>query len=234
MSITEAARPWMEQSYPFPGLTMHPLDHSTDNGVLFLATLVALTPAEERAEWNIPAVRVLEACAVRPGLLARYPGDQSKNSVDNLWGALVLTSLVPALIGYRDDIISYGRAHNLSWSVEQPGEFVLSDWYGRFPGFGAMLDMLDGIPLDFVSQLVVAGSIIYSALTPRADTSNKCLQYLLNPILLGKHIVVDLAIQVWAVIMNAKYSRGLRDLYAIYFGEDHLFTQFAPSTPFRF
>lgn len=231
VSITLDAAPWLEKAYPFPGLTISPADHSTDNGILFLATLIALTPAEERSYWRLPTYRCLVACEIQPGLFMRYPGSFERSSVDNLVGAMVASKLTEQQ--FHKEIVYYGRKNDWCFDVEKPGLFEAYDWYGRFPGMIQMLLLAVDEPIDLVSQITVAGAIIVSALSAHDNTSDKCLQYLLNQVIYGKHFIVDMAIQVWCLLMNKKYPGGLHELYSIYFGADHFFSTHAPTTPFR-
>lgn len=220
MSLAEEIKPWIHKETGMITAS----DGGIDNLALGTAHLIALlTEGAEKAEWRFKAWKFLssESVSVRPGLYRRYPGATGNNSVDNLVAAAFSCS------GQAFFICLRGTQMHWCFDVENPDKFSFKYWYARFIGFPPFIKIAAGEKIGLISQLLWSIACIYSALTPKQNTSDKLLQYLMNRTVGGRYWLCDRAIGAWGRLMARKYS-SLKEVYAVYYGDSHPFAKHAP------
>lgn len=202
---------------------IHAADGGRDNLILNTATLISLLSADESKQaWaRDAAIDFLISSEVQPGLYKREPTHTGSNSVDNLIAAACVSQLIAW------DIAEHGRKHRWCFNVERPGTFELKHWYGRFLGVPAFV-RLRARDRALFDPLLFSIACVLSTFSKRENTSDKCLQRLMNEAIKGEHWLCDLAIRVWNKLMQRKYPGGLAELYGVYFGPLHPFARHAP------
>lgn len=234
-ALHEAIGPYLEKKWPFVGLTPNPSDHSTDNAILFSGTYAVLmwqpvaSYQDRWAEIRSWFLKLEVQLRVRfdGAVYDRYPMDSSSlNSHDNLIG------LMAALYFYcplkNIDIWRWGEKHWGSWNNQDPDKWTFASWLARIPGVWAFVKAAAGRPMNILDQLVWAAACVWSCFSKKEDTSGKCLQYLQNQVVWGKHKICDWAIIHWREQMLSMYPGGMKEVYAIYFGKEHPFAQSGP------
>lgn len=220
----DAMREFREHQFGVVSCNRNPTDHSTDNGLLFSATYICLIDQPElEKEWFD---KLLKACQVAPGLFNRYPGDDGKDSWDDLIGVAAASHLLG--LPYDLDILSWGESHKWSWNNQNPLIWTGETFLGRFPAFIAFLQGSAGKAISPADQFLFSAACIASPFG--TDTSGKCLMYLMTRTIYGRHFMTDLAIDIWRILMKRKYPGGMRDVYRVYFTDPmHPFHRFGPT-----
>ena len=213
---------WREPTWKIVSNQKNPTDKSSDNGQLFTAEyIVNCAHASDQVSMF---QSFMTACQIKPGLYSKYPGDTDLNSWDNYTG--IVAASVKLGLTLHKDVYAYGQANEWTWnntSAPTPSAIL-----GRYPAFVPFLEMANGVTPSLSDQILFAASCIASACTAKSNTSGKCLQYLMNKSVFGKHRVVDVSIFLWSIIMQARYG-SLKGLYAVYFGPSHPFSIYAPT-----
>jgi hypothetical protein len=202
-----------------------PKDHSCDNALLFSATYICLLddPLSDKNTF----LEFATACQVEPGLYNRYPGDNEPEAWDDFIGVVAASIVLKRNL--HQEILAWGQDHNWTWCNSNPKSETLSSFLGRYPAFPCFLQMASGITPSPADELLFIAACESSALTPVGNESGKCLQYLMNRMVLGKRPEVDLSIWLWKQMMKSKYPGGMKEVYANYFGPLHPFSQFGPT-----
>lgn len=214
-NLDETIKPFLD---PATGLIMSK-DGGKDNEVLNCATLDMLDgclPHDLEYALN----RFVNQTAVKVGLYFRYPG-ANDNSVDN-YIALAALSRVLAM-----KIFDYGSRNLWCFDPAYPTKFSFSKWYFRFIGFRPFIKARAGLGLNIFDAFLFSLSAVFTALSAYGNTSDKCLQVLMNFHMKESHWLVEFGIWSFNQLMRRKYPKGLAELYGIYFGPDHPFTQAA-------
>lgn len=194
-------------------------DGGRDNLILNTATLIALLG--DGSGWEMKALRFLSSVTVAPGLYKRYPGHTGSNSVDNLIGAACASYLIPSQIRL------WARHSRWCFNVEKPGSWAFRHWYWKFIGIPPFIHMAAGRPIGLFYQLTFALACIFSTFSERGNTSDKCLQFLINRRVEHRYPLVNWSIRIWRNRMAKKYPGGMAEVYSIYFGPEHPFTRYA-------
>lgn len=191
-------------------------DGGKDNEILNMATLEHVQGFLTEDQ-SLAVHTYLKNSEVQDGLFARSPGAQD-NSVDNLI-AIAYLSPVDAI-----DMYHYGRNNWWVFNVAKPGKLKLQFFFGRFVGFIPFLSAAAFGYMSTFEALLYAVSTIFTSFSEHGNTSDKCLQVLMNERVLGKHWLSDWGIRVFNKLMMEKYPGGLHELYTVYFGANHPFT----------
>lgn len=138
-------------------------------------------------------------------------------SVDNIVG------FICADVGFG--IYQYGKQTFWSYDCSAPYRFSLRYCVARFPGFVSFIKLSAGKEISLFGRVAIFLSAIFNTFSSRDNTSDKCLQYLLNKLLTQNSWTV----RCWKYLMMRKYPGGLKELYLVYFGKDHPFTKYAPT-----
>lgn len=221
---------YREMNTGLVGLTPYPKDHSTDNGLLFSATYIALLSPEERNTERSWFYEIVYKCMPLCGLLDRYPGAKEFNSHDDYTGVAVASKLLS--LPLASWIYEYGKANKDSWDSQAPGKWTVRGYFIRIPDFLPTIKAAAGVELTLWDQFMFSVGLIASMGQMREETSGRCLIYLKCLVVEGKGKASDLAIRLWRWHMGYLYPQGLRELYGIYFGDHHPLTKNAP-THFR-
>jgi hypothetical protein len=223
---------YLEPTYKMVGLNANPPDHSTDNGLLFTATMLVLLGQGGRDTLAEQFMDLTIRCEVRPGLPARYPADTGLNRQDDLYGICAASALFSGAHrgALAQRVLAWGEQHNYCWNVPNPTEWTLDGWVGRFPGAIAFMRACAGRALTLTEQLSICVALLGVFKEKREETSGKCLMYLWSRALWGKHLLVDAVIILWRWRMKRLFPGGLRELYSIYFQDpNHPFRLHAPT-----
>jgi hypothetical protein len=221
----DAIFPFLEPTWGCVGLKPNPPDHSTDNALLYSATYLVLSGDLQYENAFIDFVR---ACEVQPGIYHRYPGDPGDNAHDDLTGIAVAAKLFG--LPFARDIHSYGARHGWCWNVQSPGQFDRRYFWPRIFDFEPTIKAAAGAKITFFDQVLYALALTWNTREAKEETSGKCLIYLKNKVMDGQGWLSNWAIRYWRRKMLELYPGGIRDVYAIYFGPDHPFAKFAPSS----
>lgn len=214
--LIDDMKPWLD---PETGLYQAP-DHGRDNLIVHTAALMAQLPSDLHLYMSAKVFHVFVAdnMTVQRGLYRRYPGALLENSVDNL------IALACANDYFAMQILQRGREYHWCFDVAYPLGMSFKYWYGRFIGFPPFIAMAAGKKIGIISQLLFSVACIYSAFSKYDNTSDKCLQYLMNKRVYGKYRLVDWSIRVWRKLMLRKYKAGLWELYFRYYGPGYPLT----------
>lgn len=228
MSLLEAIKPYREPEYGLVGLVPNPPKHSTDNALLFHATLISLlTPEEREIEKPVFEAAVL-ACEFVPGRYGRYPGDTENDAWDNLVGIAYASYVLD--LPFAADIYQYGHTTGWVWNNADPGKWTGASYLGRYPTFIPFLKTAAKAGgLNPFAQMMVSGGYLSNWFEEKAATSGRLLLRLQAECLCHHGPISDAGIHVWKKRMKQLYPGGYRELMGIYFGQDHPFTQYAPS-----
>jgi hypothetical protein len=207
---------------PATGMVRAP-DKGLDNLILNSATLFTLlVDHEEKLSWQSQCQEFLRKCQLELGCFARSPGHAGPNSVDNLIAAMVVGAPMQ-----RFDI--YQRGVRCFWYYRSTELFNFADWYGRFLGFPTSMRRMLGRQLKWGDKLRWKLSAWWTIRTPREQTSDKCLLVLM----IRREAEIwgwNDKLILWALArLEQAYPLGLRELYGIYFGKAHPFTDAAPA-----
>lgn len=199
-------------------------DGGRDNLIVNSATLwTLLTDPHESVDWQYECLQFLYKNQIFPGIFSRYLGHNGPNSVDNLIGAMVVGTNV---------MIHDGRSHgeNHFWYYGSCGYPRIGDWYVRFAGFPQWMRAIDKTPLTGWQRDALGVAFWMTSLSDYSNTSDKCLSVLQAIKLGGSLGPYKDVLEPWRLRMMRKYPGGRAELYAIYFGKDHPFAKYAPTT----
>lgn len=121
------------------------------------------------------------------------------------------------------EIWDYGSKNSWCFNTAYPDDFSLKYWYGRFIGFVPHVKACAEIKLTLIDKVLWSIACIFSALSPYGNTSDKCLQFIMNHSMQGRSKLCDWTISQWRWLMQKKYPSGMAEVYSIYFGKDHPF-----------
>lgn len=213
--LTEAIEPFID---PATGLIASK-DGGKDNEVLNLATFERLR-GELTTDFEIALITFMNKTRVKDGLWFRYPGS-TDNSVDNYIAYAYLSPM------FALQTLKYGNKNFWCFNPAAPDSFTLRTWYGRFIGFKPFIKARIYERLNILDAFLFGVSAVFTAMSEYGNTTDKCLQVLMNRHVWDCHWLSNLFIRAFDKLMNRKYPRGLPQLYSIYFGPEHPFTQAA-------
>lgn len=200
-------------------------DGGRDNLVLFTVTAMIIPRLMSDAEgWDLAGKinSFLDLTEIKIGLFERLPGARD-NSVDNLVATAAFSDQ-RAL-----EIWTYGSQNDWCFNPAEPGVFNFKYWYWpRFIGILPHIKACAGKPLNIVDTVLWSVACIFSALSARDNTSDKCLQFIMNHSMEGRSKLCDWTISQWRWLMQKKYPSGMAEVYAIYFGPKHPFAVNGP------
>jgi hypothetical protein len=195
-------------------------DGGRDNETLDTATFKFLQK-ELSPAMNQAIDQFLNVTRVSLGVWRRYP-NASDNSVDNYVGIAYLSS------GYAKTIQLRGENSFWCFNISNPNKFALRFWFGRFLGFAPFIRASATGKMGLIDAFFYAITCFLTSLSAPENTSDKCLQILMNDRVKGLHWLSDLGIKAFNSVMRRKYPRGVQSVYSIYFGPNHPFTLAAP------
>ncbi len=221
----EAIRYYLEHEYSVVGLFPNPINHSTDNALLFTATYLVHNP--EDLEMKEKYFHFVDKCQVpnNPGLYYRYPNFVDLNAFDDQTGICLMSHMYNT--HHADDIYMHGYMNNWSWNTENPGVWTRRSFFGRIPSHVAFVKACAKYHISLLDSLYASIAYLYDCFVSRDETNGRCLLYLRQKVLKGKSKVLDLSINLWKYVMMKKYPDGLKGLYTVYFKDHHPITQFA-------
>jgi hypothetical protein len=198
------------------GVQLHPnvSGQDSDNMLLFTATFVLLLqdPAEQ-AQARVNLLKTALACQLQPGEYCRYPGQTTPTSWDDHLGLSVASEVL------AQEIHTYGVQNDWDWGA---------NWLGRIPLFAPTVTASALNRLSYPLSLWAALPFLTDCLQPASSTSGRCLLYLAQRSLVGRHNLLDGVMQRWRTQMGQLYKGGMRDVYSTYFGPAHPFSLYGP------
>ena len=223
MGLYQDIQPYLESEYKMA--TPSTGGGSCDNLILYHYTYYTLlTDFSELAKVKIEMIQYNDLCYYLPGIYTRHPNQlDNQNSVDN-YIAIALSSASASA-----DILEHNKKFYIYDTNSKDGKTGIDSWFGRFIGFSSLLKYLNHKE-NFLDNIALCAAMLFTLRTPKEDTSNKCLQLLINRYLkhTGPGILIGLALKIWDSYMLKQYPNGVAEMYSIYFGKDHPFTLYAP------
>jgi hypothetical protein len=226
MTFREAILDWCEKGTLAVSNQKNPGPRSCDNLLLFTGTYIQLLDTITPNDAYLFS-KFVRSCEVVPGLFNRYPGFHGQESWDDLIGVVAGSHRLG--LQYGSEVLYYGEDHDWNWNNVQPGVINTESMLGRFPQFVAMLRVAGRETPSYAEQILFAACCIRAAFDPPGDTSGRCLQFLMNRVVFGKCMLMDLSIFFWRWKMKRVYPGGMRDVYKIYFGPEHPFAVYGPT-----
>lgn len=215
MNLIDALAPYID---PETGLIASK-DGGKDNETLNVATFEHIH-GELPTGLEVALILFMQKTKVKDGLWLRYLG-ATDNSVDNYIAVACLSPL------FALQILKYGERNLWCFNPAVPDSFVLRCWYGRFLGFKPFIKARVYERMNTLDAFLFGASAVFTAFSEYGNTTDKCLQVLMNQYARNCHWLSDLFISLFERLMYRKYPKGLTELYGIYFGLDHPFTQAA-------
>lgn len=201
------------------------------NAVLYTGTLaliehkLGLDSANKERARDIYAKVVLKE---RPGVIHRALKPTDPETHDDYVGMLTLSALGSGQ--EAREIYAYGKANK--WSYVNVA-YKFTDWFNgqfwRLPGVVQHIKLCAGKAWNWFDVLMFALSVIANAFTAKDDTSGKILtwHYVTMYELMGdKSWLADFAVRFWKHRMLAMYPNAMGDVFAIYFGPEHVFSKY--------
>lgn len=214
MGLREEINEYREPSTKMVSVYKNPSDHSTDNGLLFSATYIAILKESERIYELNWFANIVEACQVKPGLYYRYPGGAYLNAHDDLTGVCIGGYLLG--IHYSRDVLAEGEANDWSWNTDSPGTWTLKTYFNRFIDFVPFVRVCAGKPIGLISQLRICAIYVSNAFKDERDTSGAILLWLRSLVIRGRYPLIDAFLSFWKLALKKQHPNGMRDVFAIY------------------
>lgn len=203
---------------------------SCDNATLFTSEyyiLLALNNELDLSEyWRL----LIALSSMEPGLTVRYPGDNTIDAPDNVYGILA-ASKVLAMPSVAHDFLRYGRQNLGFYNTSNPGHIKNQDgrinWNSflwRQPQLIFMALCASGVykpwkfwywPLALYTSIVILTSCMQS---DRSDSGSRLLAWLLIQATKQDSLLCRLASLVWNKRLLADYGgNGMKQVASMYF-----------------
>lgn len=224
---------------------------TSQNGALFsLEYVICLMKREDvSTEDKAAEIRRLQGVFTslekEYGLVARYPGSDEFNAIDNTIAHLVFDWLYNDLSQSRriegrgalvrcsgiDDtqdeirnkkmyplafILNLGKVKNF-WNINNADKFCFVGWLGRFPGFMGILDLVVKGRTSYFRAFILLVAQMLSCFDGRSNTSGTKLAYIVWELLKARGFVWEFGYNIWKYFFNKKYPGGPGEMYAIYY-----------------
>lgn len=224
MTVKDYQEPTTGMVSPWP----HPQDHSCDNGLLYTALAVlwgrTMTFADyHRLAWN---------CLSPDYLLCRYPGqfgpgkDEQHDDYRAVM-AILSQSSTPTVLAWA--LYQYGKNHWYCYNLEYPGKFDKNYWFGRYPGFIAVVKAGANAPLSLFDQAYFFVSCLGILIEAKNESNGPILQYLsCRAVERRGGAVAHLGIRLWRLLAKRKFPGGMKQVMGLYFPNGHPLTDMAP------
>jgi hypothetical protein len=108
------------------------------------------------------------------------------------------------------------------------GDEDQSVYFSRIIDFFPALQAAAQRSLSVNDRGLFCAALIANFFEHKSATSGKCLIYLKAKMVEGKYPLCDFVISLWRFIQKLRYPGGMKDVYAIYFGESHPFALYGP------
>ena len=231
----------------------------------YLICLLESSVSDEVKKQEIERLRlVFQSCEVEPGMLIRFPGSGEYDSMDNNTAALVFSGIFGerkfaknmdklgktvkcdgldqesdkkwyVLATVVSILTLYGIKPKNYWNCQRPSKFCFKGWFGRSPGFMALLRHVRyGFALPLKLLFILIGQFLTLLRNPK-ETSDKKLAYVTWYYLTKKTPFWErwawkLAYKNWVKRLLKTYPNGMRDVYAIYYTDPkHPLHTYSPS-----
>ena len=100
---------------------------------------------------------------------------------------------------------------------------VLENWYARFPGFVALVKLGAGERLNWFDKLSLSASLL--TFSGESGIQLDWIRVKVYERRDDKSWLVDKAIQYWKNKIRKKYPALMGDVFAVYYGKNHVFTK---------
>lgn len=229
MTLAEAIKEYREPTYGLVSNVKNPGDRSCDNGLLFSATyIVLLDRAPEQYAELVWFIDIIRKCSIENGVYARYPGEKTPTTHDDLTGIVSIGRGTLASLG----LYFYLNMHD--WFYPAEGSQVSdASRYGnllaRIVDFPATVRAAATVKLTTLSKVGFCLGLLWNCFEKKSETSGKCLIYLkARTVEKSGSRICNLTVWIWRRVQAVRYTGGMRDVYAIYFGPEHPFAVYGP------
>lgn len=191
-----------------------------DNYWLF--TAIAMTLAKFKS-WPGAARFYLDS-RIEQGLIRRFPERDSDVSQQELVGAACLDT------AFAIQIEHYGVTHWWCYNAQNPGQFKINYFFGRFIDFVPIIreEAVSFFDLLWLGKILWSIGLVTTTFSDYGDTSEKVYKWLQVEKMRGRHWITSLAIGLWVRLMQRKYPGGPKELFKEYFPAGHPFLTYAP------
>lgn len=202
--------------------------------------------------------RVYDTLEIAPGLTVRLPGSLEGDSMDNLAALLTYSALygnrsfAKRMLAHGADTRATGidlvqdpdrnkRYYPLAyilngfkppryfWNNTQPTKFCIWGWFGRSPGFIALLRYAAGEKMGILGGLSLYIGQFIGCFKDRSDADARKLPYVTWKLLRHKSRFWALSYKLWCYILHMQYTGGMRDVYALYYQDpNHPIRRYSP------
>lgn len=164
----------------------------------------------------------IHACMEGFGIYNRAPDKFDHQAHDDYLGIAVTSKLLNL---YHRLIIANTPYYYFDNTEETP-KVELKNWHGRFPWavytYKVAADQNPGV----FNRLIFCGYLVMDLFRKDlTDTSGRILRWLQIQNAKGESKVVDFFINLWENNLRKKYTGGMGEVMAIYYGADHPFAE---------
>lgn len=140
----------------------HPSDDASDNGQVWTAAYLVCKMRRFPSFFNADTEyvdRILNACQIKPGLIATHPNSTRYQSVDNLVGIFTMSLL--GQTRHAREVLNYLDDHWWWYRIEP--QFMWKDWFIRFVALRAHAHVCTWQTLSLVPALAWKRSVSKAA-----------------------------------------------------------------------
>ncbi len=186
----------------------------------------------------------------------RYPGCRYTDSMDNATALIIFSELFDdsrlskelykhgelTFARRIDDAQDYERSfkyYPIAWAYNKfkapnqfynvrPYDWSIQSWWGRSPGFMALLELSALDRTSWFRLFALWVGQFLPLFQPKQETSDKKLTYIVWQWLKSRNKFWNLSYRLWCYMLIRIHPEGMRDVYKIYYGEDHPLTKHTP------
>lgn len=212
------------------GLVMPRKASPSNNGVLYTAIYMMI--AERIGEYeNIRIPRIADAfnpLIVQPGLIRRSKTCADQEGPDDYVGFLAVAHLYYYV--WAEEFLAYGWSNYGCYNNVDPGQFTWSAFLWRQPQLIAHAKYAAyERPNVFLRFAWIMTILLAGFRSPPSNTDARTLSWLLIQVWDGNGFFCKLAVNAWKKRLFRDYPCGMKDVFRIYFGDEHPFTTYVPN-----
>ena len=220
---------------------------TSQNGTLctaeyILCFLNSEAPNEEKLAEIERIKKVFFLCQKDAGYSVRYPGSEEFDSMDNNVALLIFSAAFDdgnfakemRVAGHTVKCVGYDQMQDTErnkkfywlykllglpyWNNQDPHLFCFVGWYGRSPGFMAILDLCSNGETSLFRWVALLIGQFIGATAPAGDTSGRKLQYLVWQFIKGKNFITRALYKLWCWQLTRVYpNSGIKGVYSIWY-----------------
>lgn len=228
-----------------------PAPTSDNGALITVEYFLSLTPEERRIDLlRVKQVlKNLEVPTDHGVVTCRFPGSQLTDSMDNATALIVFSELfddsrfskklymhgeltfATGLDDYQDKSRTL-KYYPIAWLLNRckiPNQFYnirhnlwsIQSWWGRSPGFMGLLELSAINRTSWFRYFALWVGQFVPLFQDKNQTSDKKLTYIVWQWLKTRNKFWALSYKLWCFILVKIHPRGMKDVYAIYHGENH-------------